>query len=622
MGSQNRKGSTLKCQATDPDIDWSVCSRDVWKADGGTTCIFHCGHSTLNEFKEHFMAELKRVNETDSIECFDGRCFILPENLELENITFTKPVDFNSAKFGNNISFKNVRFNKEANLQEAEFGNKIIFDKVEFCSRAIFTSTKFGHLASFKNTKFGHNTVFENAEFGESASFGKSKFGQLASFKGAKFSNYASFPYAKFGDKSTFYKAIFGDSVTFKGTIFVKNVIFSQAQFGLNVNFSQAEFDKSASFQQTMFGDDAYFSHTQFSNSASFLKAQFGGGANFSDTRFVRDTSFEETRFGNRATFSRTDFGDSVSFLKTIFGREVYFNEAKFGDKAYFYETSIGSRSKFSNAQFKRELILAKITSLGAKVDDAIDFTNVTFEEPQHVRIQGVDLRSFAMLKTNIQEVTFLDCIWRKTNNRQFAVFDEVYQKKMKNHSEDFMVKPTLGEIEQLYLRLQANFEINKYALGAGDFYIGAMEMRRRQIAEGGRTSWRWLRQNFLSLEAWYRYVSLYGQRWARTLLWMQFAIILFAMFFLISGFDYPKEAKLNASKNYVNYDLGEKWSLPQLANDYLKALDVSFLTFTFQRNLPYVLYPASRVLAAVESALSAMLVALFLLAIRRRFKL
>ena len=61
---------------------------------------------------------------------------------------------------------------------------------------------------------------------------------------------------------------------------------------------------------------------------------------------------------------------------------------------------------------------------------------------------------------------------------------------------------------------------ISRVGLGDGSIvagtpiYIGVMEMRRRQLSQTGNKAWRWLRQNLFSLIAWYRFVSLYGERY------------------------------------------------------------------------------------------------------------
>ena len=188
------------------------------------------------------------------------------------------------------------------------------------------------------------------------------------------------------------------------------------------------------------------------------------------------------------------------------------------------------------------------------------------FEKPNQVRIKNVDLRSFALVRSNVQDADSLDCKW-PTIGKRLVIFDEIYYSNRHDmKSDDFLQRATLGEIEQLYRRLQLNFENHKRYADAGNFYIGAMEMRRKQMAEESNKTWRRLRQNLLSLEAWYRNVSLYGERLARTLIWMVLVIFLFPTFYLLAGFKYSETNSANAQYNRINYDFRGTMSLSQIA--------------------------------------------------------
>ena len=126
------------------------------------------------------------------------------------------------------------------------------------------------------------------------------------------------------------------------------------------------------------------------------------------------------------------------------------------------------------------------------------------------------------LLNTEWDTVEFLGCDWPTIGNRK-AVYDEIADKKKEN----------LQSIEQLYNRLQTNFEKARRYSEAGDFYIGAQEMRRFQISRNSNKVWRWFRQNVLSIMALYRLVSLYGERYVRPLCWLAFFLTVFPIFYL-----------------------------------------------------------------------------------------
>jgi hypothetical protein len=354
-----------------------------------------------------------------------------------------------------------------------------------------------------------------------------------------------------------------------------------EAQFGDEAFFLRTKYSNKALFMNTKFGDKALFDGAQFGK-ASFWSAQFGNG-----------TSFRVTKFGNETTFVNLKFRDQLSFCRARFIGETLFQSIPFEQP----NTNV------------------------------IDFTGVVFEKPHQVHMHNMDMNSIALVRTNVQDVNFLDCTW-PTIGKRYGVFDEIYYSKLQKsdhkkeqESERFLEPASLEEIEQLYLRLQSNCESNKRYDEAGDFYIGAMEMRRLQIAQNKNWLKRWLRQNVLSLEAWYRNVSFYGERWTRTLLWMLLVVFLFPAIYLLSGFEYPAMNPMNGQYTFLNYDLGRITKPSQLVEDYLKALDVSFHTFTFQRDPHFRLTTIGRFISVFESAISATLLALFLLAIRRRFR-
>ena len=114
-----------------------------------------------------------------------------------------------------------------------------------------------------------------------------------------------------------------------------------------------------------------------------------------------------------------------------------------------------------------------------------------------------------------------------------------------------------------------------------------------------------------------YRRVSLYGESFERTLLHIFVAMLLvFPAFYLLFGF----QNAVNATGTLVNYDVAWAWDFPP-KETMLKALVVSIRAFTFQRSMPYTLTRESELISSLESSMSAALLALFLLALKRRFK-
>jgi hypothetical protein len=272
------------------------------------------------------------------------------------------------------------------------------------------------------------------------------------------------------------------------------------------------------------------------------------------------------------------------------------------------------------NAYFKGQTIFKDIKFRENNLNNINNFTKIVFEKPDQVLFENINLKLFALVKTNVQDINFFNCDWPKFEKR-YAIFDENYFYEKEANNTDYLAKASLVEIEQLYLRLQKNFEDNKLYAEAGDFYIGAMEMRRKQLAGDKTKAWRWLRQNIFSLISWYRYFSFFGERYLRTAIWMLIILFLFPFLFLITGFEYPTTIEMSMHYEHIDYDLNQGLDFFKIIKNYSKAIAVSFYALTFQRNVPFRLSIVGQIISITESTISAILLTLFLLALKRRFR-
>jgi uncharacterized protein YjbI with pentapeptide repeats len=424
-------------------------------------------------------------------------------------------------------------------------------------------------------------------------------FKKKANFDFSVFSDNCSFAYSTFewGSSASFERARFGNNINFRGVKFGVFPNFAEAIFGEEVQFIEAEFGM------------AYFGKAQFGKFTNFEKAHFKE-SNFSNTFFGDNANFKETVFDDKTNFESSLFGNKVHFFKVKFGLRfgVNFKKVRFGNEIIFEDTEFGDLTDFSGARFEGETLFdgvrLKENQIGRVYsNEIIYFDNVNFDRPRLVSFRNVDLQGFVFHGSNVEEIDFSMCKWPKVNSR-YAVWDEIDSLNDR--------RATLGELEQLYRRLQISFENSRRYAEAGDFYIGVMETRRKQLAQENSEFWRWLRQNLFSLIAWYRHLSFYGEQYNRTLFWILFIILTFPVIYLFTGFDYSDTIHANTARETIGSDFFQ---------DYLKAFIVSINTFTFQRNPSYKLTLGSQLVATIESAISATLLALFLLALRRRFR-
>ena len=130
----------------------------------------------------------------------------------------------------------------------------------------------------------------------------------------------------------------------------------------------------------------------------------------------------------------------------------------------------------------------------------------------------------------------------------------------------------------------------------AGDFYIGEMEMRRRNAKLFGRRVknkiLRFFIQNF-SLTAFYKYFSLYGENYWLPLVWIFLTIILFGYVLSLMGIPNPWGASA--------------FTFFQMPPKYVETL----FEFSFWLSMAVLL----------ERLAGVLFTALFVLALRRKFK-
>ena len=210
-----------------------------------------------------------------------------------------------------------------ADFSHHEFGDGTSFSGFIFPGDVRFRGAKFEGYAEFANAKFGGNAVFRGAEFGGNAGFGRAKFGGNAVFGGAKFGGDAWFGRAEFGGNAEFTGAKFGGNAVFRGVEFGGNAGFGRAKFGGDARFGGVEFGGDAGFGRAEFGGDARFGGAEFGGDARFGRAKFGGDARFGDAKFEGNAGFDQAVFGGRTTFREVKFFRTAVF-RAIDGRTSF----------------------------------------------------------------------------------------------------------------------------------------------------------------------------------------------------------------------------------------------------------------------------------------------------------
>jgi uncharacterized protein YjbI with pentapeptide repeats len=389
----------------------------------------------------------------------------------------------------------------------------------------------------------------------------------------AIFVNGAAFTYATFKGRAVFIEVDFRGHADFSQARFQKDCGFIKAMFRERVDFHDASFDRIASFSQTMFFHDAHFSGAQFRTNANFTWAQFHG-----------DVIFWTAVFISGATFMATQFRQGADFLDTGFGHEL---------------ESLHTGGPLAIA----------------------DFTGARFEKPAQVRFYRVNRRSAQGLRarfadSEVEYLHFDDVNWYRHRGRMILQdeldlsdpFGEANGTVISSHEAAAIV----------YRQLVNNYEkVRVYDL-AEDCFCGAMEMKRLNpdhfiFARLLRGCYRKSRLScwfgsHLSATYLYRFASYYGSRYVRA-----FAVLLFGVVIIGLLYSLPYAGLYHTDLGWVGHSSSGK-----ITAGLFHALEVA----TFQRQSLYDTEGIfGKLVAVVETILVPAQLALFLLALRRRFR-
>ena len=173
-----------------------------------------------------------------------------------------------------------------------------------------------------------------------------------------------------------FARAQFGGDVSFRGTNFSGAAVFLSAQFNGRLDFDEATFNdiavisstvsnRRASFLGSEFRGNAEFRNAVWNNDVQFDKAIFNKSAEFFTVAFQGIAQFCETVFRHQALFVGTAFGGEANFANARFDREAFFNPTAFGGPLICHDATFGGDALFGGGSKG----FAQVRELPAKPD-------------------------------------------------------------------------------------------------------------------------------------------------------------------------------------------------------------------------------------------------------------
>jgi len=363
-----------------------------------------------------------------------------------------------------------------------------------------------------------------------------------------------------------------------------KDYNFNGFVFPGPVDFFSTTFDDAAHFVLATFQSIAYFRGATFRGAADFRQAAFQGAADFGHVTFQGVVRFLGTTFRGKADLYGATFDSAVYLYGATFRGAADFHGVTFQGAADFRQAAFQGAAKFEGDEgkwvFSREV--------------EADFRGARFHQPEMVVFQHVFLGRARFLGPDVRRVDFTEVEWARRGGH-FAVWDELAP-EANGEEKGYAL------IGKLYRQLKHNYEEQRDPITAGDFHFGDMEMRR---LSNPPKYWlpRLLKRN-LSFLALYRWVSGYGENYRRALWWIASVIALFAgLFAYLPSFSlYPMETGL--------------W------HEFGRGLLYSIMCFLLRPNKPFrPVHLAGQYLSVAEGVIGASLIAMFVLALNRRFK-
>jgi len=613
-GTPTKPSASINCAWSSSDGE--ICPRVIHHNskfclghDPGTKDYSQFLSGLIAEFDDPDVVNLKGwrfPKNGTSAAAFQFRTF--EKFVTLKGAVFEGDVSFDSTKFLGDVDFEGVHFEGEVSFSGTKFGDEtdatstVKFDKATFTKPVNFAGAKVFSQISFNNSVLENDfNLNSETEFNAYAYFHGTVLKGEAAFNGVQFKDVTEFDGARFQRGAVFVDAKFLGQTTFDTTVFLELTDFSGAEFRDLVRFKQTHFQRRVTFEGTKFwtGGDANFDRAIFDGTVSFKKTEFHRLTYFTETNFAQETTFEGTEFHASANFVNTIFQD-VSFISSKF------ENAGASKTVTKFEGVRFTRGAFSGTAFSGEFILDHPQFTALTVFERVVFSGgakfcVQVDERNRLSIRQTDLSSAQFSKSLIENIDFENVEWQSSESYRLRIADEPDIKPFSRLGDE--QKTQLAEARRLYRQLRLNYDKSGEYETAGRFYVSESEMSYLLLPP----ILRWIHPRGL-----YKWASKYGESLAQATFWLFVLVFLFTLSYWIISQFHP--VWFTEPPKMLGTEHSRKLS-------FLEAL-----WFSVQASKPIAdlgLYPGTIFywLAFAEGIIVPTQIALFLLAIRRRFR-
>ncbi len=197
------------------------------------------------------------------------------------------------------------------------------------------------------------------------------------------------------------------------------------------------------------------FTGATFLSRATFSSVWLEAAAFFNGVTFMEPAVFSHFEVMEYADFSDTKFLGGINF-SGIFYKEANFRNVMFSpDHPSSFHPYLASNPTYSVFR------------------DTTYFTGINF--PRSVAFRHVDLTHVSFGQSNLEEVTLQECLFNKVRGRN-ELYDE---RRYFKTSGGVIPRSYWGVMKGMYRQLKFNFESRKDWQNAGEFFISEMAMQR-----------------------------------------------------------------------------------------------------------------------------------------------
>jgi uncharacterized protein YjbI with pentapeptide repeats len=318
----------------------------------------------------------------------------------------------------------------------------------------------------------------------------------------------------------------------------------------------------------------------KFLGKVNFDDKAFNQAVEFDGAIFKQGASFQHARFFKPASFVRANVGSDAAFANTIFEESVYFDHLEC------------QRAEFTLAQFKSMVSFrGNAGSILFREATEVILDEARFFKPDLARLAYVDFKRCSLLRTDLRGIDFSGVRWGEKGNLTKHVV--LYTKEPEEQ--------VRLELENAYRQIRQSYEDRRDYGRAGAFYFGEMEQKWK-----GSGGW---------LATLYRFSSSYGHSPGRAFVILLLLLGLDAWFVAFWGIRNIS----GAAYDLVGAVDGVWWSF--LETWWIALWFYVLKTVTFGQPSVVPLLPVADIFSSVIRILISVQVALFVLAVNRKFK-